>query len=37
MKLITAIKEKLVADMVPVHEQTERKVEKRWKLEDKVS
>ncbi|XP_043222809.1 uncharacterized protein LOC122382017 [Amphibalanus amphitrite] len=36
VKLISAIKEKLVADMVAVHEQTEKRVEKRWKLEDKI-
>ncbi|XP_037071445.1 pre-mRNA-processing factor 39-like [Pollicipes pollicipes] len=36
VKLVSAIKEKLVASLVAIHEKTEKKAEKRWKLEEKI-
>ena len=36
-KVTTAIREKLVASLVPVHEATEKAVNKRWKFEERVS
>lgn len=35
-KLSAAIKEKLVASLVPLHEANEKAVNKRWKFEERV-